>query len=211
MYSLAMTRKALSTDEIRHFREAYCDIAYALYQQHDFHAVSMRGIAKEMGCSPMTAYRYFKNKEEVFGFLRAILFDRLADALETVDTQSNPKEYMQALGQAYVNFALDEPFAYRLLYMIHLHQSQANSEIERAQNRTKKVLFNATISLIDVGVVKGDAVVIAHGLWGVIHGLVSLHLANNLNQGASLDELLPNILEIFLQNGSHKNQSQMRG
>lgn len=194
-----MTRKALSAKDIERFRRAYCEKAYLLYQQYDFHAVSMRGIAKEMGCSPMTAYRYFKNKEEVFGHLRAILFDRLADVLEGVNVTQSPRAYLQELGRAYVAFALTEPHAYRLLYLVHIHQSAANADVDRAQARTKKVLFHATVRIIESGEAGGEPVVVAHALWGVIHGLVSLHLANNLNQGASLDELLPDILEMFLR------------
>ena len=37
-----------------------------------------------MGCSPMMAYRYFENKEDVYAALRASLFHRLAQALEDV-------------------------------------------------------------------------------------------------------------------------------
>ncbi len=69
-----MPRKPLTKVEIDSFRTSYCETAYALYQQEDYDAVTMRGIAKVMGCSPMMAYRYFDNKEAVFASLRAILF-----------------------------------------------------------------------------------------------------------------------------------------
>ncbi len=192
-----MTRKALSIEDIERFRQAFCDKAFRLYQENDMHGVSMRAIAKEMGCSPMTAYRYFDNKEHVFGYLRGLLFDQLAEVLESVDDKLGPRLYLQELAHAYTRFALNEPHAYRILYLVHLTQSSASIDVERAQNRTKKVLFNATLNLIESGQMSGDPVVIAHSLWGLIHGLVSLHLTGNLNQGASLDDLLPGILAMF--------------
>ncbi len=40
----------------------------------------MRGVAKVLGCSPMMAYRYFENKEDVFASLRANRFHRLDES-----------------------------------------------------------------------------------------------------------------------------------
>jgi len=194
MYNIKMPRKPLSQFDIDNFRDAYCDAAYALYQREGYDAVTIRGIAKLMGCSPMLAYRYFENKEEVFAALRAALFHRLAQALEDVVAKGSPMEYLQALGVAYTKFAHDEPHAYRLLYMIPGHQSQAYPDTQRAQNRTRKVLIDATLSAVEAGEIEGDPRLLAHTLWAGIHGLVSLNLAGQLTQGASFDDLFPEMM-----------------
>ena len=54
--------------DIKSFRDTFCD----------YGAVTMRGAAKALGCSPMMAYRYYDNKEDVFASLRALWFHRLA-------------------------------------------------------------------------------------------------------------------------------------
>ena len=193
-----MTRNALTPQEIQDFRKAYCDKAYELYKEQDYQAISMRGIAREMGCSPMTAYRYFENKDAVFACLRAILFHRLADTLEAVPQSPSPTKYLKSLGMAYVQFALQEPHAYRLLYLIQLHPDDHQAAVEEAQSRTRKVLFNATMAVIESGHLQGSPVTVAHAIWGLIHGLVSLELANNLNQGARLTDLFPEVIDNFL-------------
>ncbi|WP_373077648.1 TetR/AcrR family transcriptional regulator [Zhongshania sp.] len=200
-----MPRKPLTDIDIENFRKSYCEQAYALYQQEDYDAVTIRGIAKAMGCSPMMAYRYFENKEAVFALLRATLFHRLADALEAVPLTLPPLEYLTALVVAYAGFAHDEPHAYRLLYMIHVHQAQDYPETELAQKRTRKILFDATRKAIDVGDLQGDATLIAHSIWACVHGLVSLELANQLTQGAGFDQLFPVMLENILKRHNPRN------
>jgi AcrR family transcriptional regulator len=190
-----MARKSLTKIEIERFRTAYCEKAYELYKLDDYHAISMRGIAKAIGCSSMMAYRYFEDKEDVFASLRAILFHRLANSLEAVPDSLSPLNYLKKLGVAYARFAREEPHAYRLLYMIHIQKAKTYPEVEHAQLRTQKVLLNATLRAKESGDIQGDPLVLVHTLWALIHGLVSLNLAHQLNQGASIEQLFPSMLD----------------
>jgi AcrR family transcriptional regulator len=194
-----MPRKPLTQIDIESFRANFCEKAYELYEEKDYAAVTMRGIAKSLGCSPMMAYRYFENKEDVFAALRAIQFHRLAQTLEDVPRTQSPLEYLRELGKAYAGFAHKTPHAYRLLYVIPVHQAGAYPEVVRAQERTQNFLFDATRRLVDSGIIQGDPVLLAHAFWASIHGLVSLDLANQLNQGASFEELFPAILDCILK------------
>lgn len=219
-----MARRALTQKEIAKFRDDFCLKAYELYQQSDFHAISMRGIAKAMACSPMLAYRYFENKDEVFASLRASLFHRLADVLEAVpeagselpEARGEPPEagrepqeafeaidYLKAIGVAYATFAVQEPHAYRLLYLMQLNQNSNYPEVASAQKRTQLVLFKAVSRAMETGDIEGDVIVTAHMLWAMIHGLVALDLSNQLNQGASFAELFPQMLAQFINNSKN--------
>ncbi len=193
-----MPRKALSQTEIDHFRDEYCDAAYALYCREDYDAVTMRGVAKVMGCSPMMAYRYFDNKEEVFAALRARIFDRLAKNLEAVPVPAAPLHYLHVLAEAYARFAHEEPHAYRLLYVVHLHQLPQYTEAEIAQKRTRDILLRATRLAVESGDLLGDPTVLAHTYWACIHGLVSLDLSGQLTQGMSFEELMPAMMKSLL-------------
>lgn len=194
-----MPRKPLSEIDIESFRDSFCQAAYDLYVREDYDAVTMRGIAKVLGCSPMMAYRYFENKEEVFSTLRAIQFHTLAQTLEAVPTRLSPANYLRELGQAYADFAHESPHAYRLLYLIPIHQDKTYPKVVQAQERTQRVLFDATRRLVGSGEIQGEPVLLAHTLWASIHGLVSLDLANQLTQGASFDELFPAMLDCIIK------------
>ncbi|MEM7280020.1 MAG: TetR/AcrR family transcriptional regulator [Pseudomonadota bacterium] len=193
-----MPRRALTHEEIDSYRLSYCETAFDLYKKNDYAGVTMRAIAKEMGISPMTAYRYFDDKEEVFAALRAMHFDRLADTLEAVNKSLPPREYLRELAVAYAGYANKEPHGYRLLYVVHIHQMKAYPEMESAQLRTQQLLFNATRRAIQSGEIQGEPAVLAHTLWASIHGLVSLHLANQLTRGSSFKELFTAMLDQLL-------------
>lgn len=194
-----MPRKPLTPIDIENFRISFCEAAYELYMQKDYDAVTMRGIAKELGCSPMMAYRYFENKDEVFAALRAIQFGSLAQTLEGVSDARPPLEYLSNLGKAYAGFAQENPYAYRLLYMTPIHPLKTYPAVVEGQQRTRYVLFDATRRAVESGDIQGDPVLLAHTLWASIHGLVSLDLCNQLNQGASFDELISAILDYFFE------------
>ena len=194
-----MPRKALSQTDIESFRVSFCETAYALYEKEDYDSVTMRGVAKVLGCSPMTAYRYFENKEDVFAMLRAMRFHRLAQTLEDVSVSLSPLDYLKQLGKAYVSFAQNNPQVYRLLYVLPIDRLRVYPEVVQGQNRTQKVLFDATRRAVESGDIKGEPVLLAHTFWASIHGLVSLDLANQLTQGASFNELFPAMLNYLVQ------------
>ena len=200
-----MARKALSDEQIEHMRKCFCDTAYELYRSADYDAVTMRAIAKSIGCSPMMAYRYFENKEEVFAQLRARLFHQLADALEAAPRGDTPLDHLESMGKAYIDYAQDNPDAYRLLYMVPLKNGTHSEETDRAQKRTSKSLLDATQRVIAAGQLHGDPVVLAHSLWASIHGLISLHLSNQLTQGASFKQLVPQVLQRLIHQHTPAN------
>jgi AcrR family transcriptional regulator len=194
-----MPRKSLSKIDIESFRVSFCETAYALYEKEDYDSVTMRGIAKVLGCSPMTAYRYFENKEDVFATLRAMRFHRLAQTLEDVPVSLSSLDYLRRLGKAYVSFAQNNPHVYRLLYVLPIDRLRVYPEVVQAQERTQKVLFDATRRAVESGHIKGDPVLLAHTFWASIHGLVSLELANQLTQGACFNELFPAMFNYLIQ------------
>ncbi|MGO4815505.1 TetR/AcrR family transcriptional regulator, partial [Cupriavidus sp. 2MCAB6] len=74
--------KNLTQDEIETFKARLCAVAERRFAEGGVASVSMRQLAEEMGCSPMTPYRYFKDKEDILAAVRTAAFDRFAAALE---------------------------------------------------------------------------------------------------------------------------------
>jgi AcrR family transcriptional regulator len=195
-----MARKTLTQIDIDDFRSTFCNTAYKLYVTEGYHGVTMRGIAKELACSPMMAYRYFENKEHVFAALRARLFDDLAQALESVPVTLSSLEYLRGLAKAYANFAHSAPHAYRLLYVVPMPSLRPCPEVKIAQRRTQIALLDATTRLVDSGDIQGDPLLLSHTLWGSIHGLVCLDLADQLSYGVTFEQLLPVMFNSLIHN-----------
>ena len=181
-----MPRAALSQSEVDDFRESLCDTATRLFAECGYEGVTMRALATSLGCSPMTPYRYFKNKAEIFDAVRSAGFARFADALEdSVRGQTDHVEIMHALCRAYVQFATTEPHAYRIMFELNQPASIRIDDL-----RSWKVIHGAVSAAIADGLITGHPDIVAHLLWSGIHGQVALHLSGHLNLGVDLDQLV---------------------
>ena len=183
-----MPRSALSPDQLAEFRSEICASATRLFAEHGYDGVTMRALAASLGCSPMTPYRYFANKAEIFDAVRKAAFARFAVAQEAAAaTESEPVPQLRALGRAYVQFARDEPHAYRIMFELDPPDQPPPTRDEEL--RAWSALRGSVGAAVEVGALEGDPDVIAHLFWSGVHGLVTLHLAGKLVLGQDLDTL----------------------
>lgn len=190
-----MPRASLTENQVEAFRVRAVDAATGLFASHGYRGVTLRSVASELGVSPMTPYRYFENKEELFAMVRTEAFRRFADAQGDASRAARgPAEALQALGAAYVQFALREPDAYHIMFELRQAPAGTYPELEREQARAFSYLHRAVEAVIDAGLMDGEPLHQAHFLWARVHGLISLHLAGKLGMGCSLEDLLPGVL-----------------
>lgn len=196
MYIHRMPRANLTREQVEAFRERAVDAATGLFAEHGYRGVTLRSVAAELGVSPMTPYRYFQNKEELFAMVRTEAFRRFADAQrDAAGRDQDAAAALQALGMAYVRFALEEPAAYHIMFELHQAPAGTYPELEKEQARAFSYLHSAVEGATAAGLISGEALHHAHLLWAQVHGLVSLHLAGKLEMGCSLEDLLPEVLE----------------
>jgi AcrR family transcriptional regulator len=174
--------KNLSAADVGAFRARLCAVAQQRFAKRGVDGVSMRQLADALGCSPMTPYRYFRNKEEILAAVRTAAFDRFASALEGAvkRTQSDLRAQGQAVGEAYIRFALREPEAYRLMFDLSQPHPDRYPELVRATARARHMMSASLEGLVQAGIFAGDAKLIGHVFWATMHGLVVLHLAGKL-------------------------------
>ncbi|MEA3084242.1 MAG: hypothetical protein QOC89_1939 [Paraburkholderia sp.] len=130
--------KTLSSDDIQQFREAMRRVAENAFATRGAQGVTMRELAKELGCSAMTPYRYFRDKDEILAMVRAAAFNRFAARLEAA-AQRAPATDHSIVSDAYVAFALDEPHAYRLMFDL-TQPDAAYPELTAASQRAWQLL-----------------------------------------------------------------------
>jgi AcrR family transcriptional regulator len=174
--------RVLTESDVADFRERLCEAAERLFAEHGPDGVTMRQLASELGVSPMTPYRYFKDKDAILAAVRANGFNRFATALEAAyDAAGDPVSRSRAVGNAYIAFALDEPAAYKLMFdLMQPHESDYPELIE-AGERARRTQVRHVQGMIDAGVLKGDASMIAHMFWAVLHGTLVLQMAGKLS------------------------------
>ena len=175
--------RVLSETDVADFRERLCAAAERLFAEHGPDGVTMRQLAGELGVSPMTPYRYFKDKEAILAAVRANGFNRFADALETAyDSESDPVARSRAVGDAYVAFALGEPAAYKLMFDLMQPHESDYPELVAAEARALATQRRHVQGMIDAGVLRGDVKMLAHMFWSILHGTLVLQLAGKLSR-----------------------------
>ncbi|MBW2244178.1 MAG: TetR/AcrR family transcriptional regulator [Deltaproteobacteria bacterium] len=206
-----MGRAALSEQEIQSFRDRLVEVATRLFVRDGHSGVTLRAIAREMGCSPMTPYRYFRDRDEIFAAVRASAYQAFADAQEAAITpDQSPLERLAALGEAYVTFAIESPDAYRLQFSLSQPSADGYPEVREGELLAWMPLLGAVQAAVASGDLEGDPQILAHLMWSSVHGLVSLHLAGKLVMGPELDELLPHLLTTLML-GSQQRPADLVG
>ena len=184
-----MPRAALSQNQVDEFRDALCAAATRLFAENGYAGVTMRALAKDLGCSPMTPYRYFVNKAAIFENVRLAAANRFADAIDgAVKSHERHHDRLVAMCHAYVGFALEEPDAYRIIF--ELDRSRRPAAVTVEEPRSWFIMKTAVKEAIEAGELAGDPNVVAHLLWSGVHGMVALHLAGMLNLGLDLESLV---------------------
>lgn len=188
--------KVLSDEDVIAFRARLCAAAERLFAERGPDAVNMRQLAAELGVSAMTPYRYFKDKDAILAAVRAQGFDRFAAALETAfATSDDPLAQAAAVSSAYIEFALENPAAYRLMFDLTQPNEADYPDLMRAAARAKLTMRAYVDRLIAAGLIAGgDPEVIAHAHWAAIHGLVVLKLAGKLSEGVAFDAVRASLL-----------------
>ena len=182
--------RVLSETDVADFRERLCEAAERLFAEHGPDGVTMRQLAAELGVSPMTPYRYFKDKDAILAAVRAGGFNRFAARLEAAyDSEDDPLARTRAVGDAYVDFALGEPAAYRLMFDLMQPHEAEYPELVAAEARALATQRRHVQGMVDAGVLKGDVKMLAHMFWSILHGTLVLQLAGKLSPDIDPSEL----------------------
>jgi AcrR family transcriptional regulator len=183
-------RPVLTDEEVAEFRADVCRVAEVLFARHGVEGVTMRQIAAELDCSPTTAYRYFKNKEEILAAVRAAAFNRFCEVIEAATrSSSDPRKSARTVGQAYLGFALENPDAYRMMFDVSQAAVIGNADLTEALARARRGMVAYVAPLIDQGTLRGDAQTLGQMLWAAAHGLVMLRLSGIVADDTELRQL----------------------
>jgi AcrR family transcriptional regulator len=97
-------------------RDAILEAARKIVQEDGVNALSVREIARRIEYSPAALYEYFGSKEEIVAAICLEGFRLLTLALRAVPPELSPKEGLRALGHRYVQFALEYPDYFLLMF-----------------------------------------------------------------------------------------------
>lgn len=194
-----MGRTALTADDQAAFRSAMREVATRRFAKLGEAGVTMRGLAEDLGCSAMTPYRYFRDKDEIFAMVRVAAIEAFAAAQERAfATEREPVRRLYAMGRAYVAHAVAHPDEYRVMFELERRTDRKYREPAELGRRGWIPLRTSIAEAIAARKLRGDVDEIAHVAWSALHGLVMLHLAGKLHLGRDLESLVDPTIAMIL-------------
>ena len=171
--------KVLTDIDIETFRERLCDVAEQMFAAHGPDGVTMRQLAAELGVSSMTPYRYFKDKDAILAAVRRRAFTRFADAMDrgwVLEAELGDGH----TGRPYVDFALGNPAAYRMMFDTYQPTVHKYPDLLAAMERARTTMAAGWRRLAEKGKISGNPELAGHVHWSALHGAVMLELAGLL-------------------------------
>ncbi|RAK65524.1 TetR/AcrR family transcriptional regulator [Phenylobacterium kunshanense] len=178
--------RVLSESDVADFRERLCAAAERLFAEKGPDAVTMRQLASALGVSPMTPYRYFRDKDDILAAVRTNGFNRFAEALEKArDGARSPRAKGAAVGEAYIDFAFEHPHTYKLMFDLNQPTGGDYPELVEAAGRAHETMTAWVKDLVTGGDLQGDADEIGTMYWAATHGAIVLEMSGKLPEGAA--------------------------
>jgi AcrR family transcriptional regulator len=98
-------------------RQRILDAAREMFVRRGYDATTMRAIADRIEYTPTAIYHHFKNKQALLAELCIADFRALASAFQKLGRIEDPIERLRKTGLAYVQFGLEHPMQYQLMFM----------------------------------------------------------------------------------------------
>lgn len=175
-------------------KEALIETALQTIDEEGLDAITLRDITQKLGTSRSAVYRHFASKEAlIIGVIQRgyAQLDELFTPIFHDRTQS-VEERFEKMGRAYLDFAIEHPNLYRLLFGENYRQER--EEVCDYKDESQATGLYALIGLLleaqEEGIIaRADPMVQAATVWASIHGLASLLIDGHLMMRDNLEEI----------------------
>ena len=195
-----MPRAQLTAAEENAMRRRLADAALAIYRTEGLEALSFRRLADAMGLSHTLPYRYFPHKEALLMAMRVdctLHFEQFVRQREIV--QAPLLERIRSIAAGYVDYVQRNPADYLLIFATNQPPPDQYPELLAARRSLFDHIVEVLALCVRAGELKGEPRQLAHQFWIALHGLMTLHVANQLVHGYTLEQLVAPLVERMLE------------
>jgi AcrR family transcriptional regulator len=154
-------------------RRALIDAAAGAIARHGVDALNLRQLAARAGVTPGAPYHHFASREELLRAIAEEGFERLeADLIAARDAAgAEAQARLEALGRAYVDFAVSRPGHFRVMF----HGDANSSGPTKPGLRAFHLLREAVLACQEAGAAPaGDPGALVLTAWSAVHGFATL-------------------------------------
>jgi AcrR family transcriptional regulator len=180
-----MPRLKQRTPELR---ERLLTAAVELLSREGVKGFTARTIAHEATTSPPALYELFGDKA---GLLREVFFEgfrRLHRALDAVPETVDARGDLLALAGAYREFMLANPNLAQLMFSRPFADFDPSCSESQAGAAVRELIVGRIAGAVQVGVLQGDPLDLAHVLVALIQGFVAAESARRIGRTAAAVE-----------------------
>jgi AcrR family transcriptional regulator len=197
-------------------RDEILDAVGALLDEtQDESAVSIRAIAERVGVSPPSIYRHFEDKEALLNAVCADVFAELQSGIAVAVAEArDPLDALARAGRCYVEFGLQHPEHYRLVFMRPMPYDTPATKDELiagtaptgadptfsgdvlAGSQAFKALHDLVSDVVELYPKRGrpDPFAVTTTMWMAMHGITSLRITKPDFTWPELDEQIDAVL-----------------
>ena len=153
-------------------------------QKEGVSALTMRGVGAKLGVSRTALYRHFADKAALLAAVATEGFRTLRLHTQNAwDSHGGGQAGLEAMGEAYVRFAVAHPSHYRVMFGGHIRDAAPDSDLVREGAGAFQVLVDAIVSQQQQGLVRPDnPLELAQYIWATVHGIAMLAIDGQLKQ-----------------------------
>ncbi len=193
-------RKAKGSGHLR--RAEIIEAAGRIFLEYGYEGATIRKIADAVGVSSTALYMHFSDKNEILIEIAESAFGLLlAQNTEIAELQMEPVARVRLMLEAYMNFALEHPNAYQLVFC-SVRSSvlpDRRETLGQLGQRCYQLFLGAVTKIREAGLLKSaDVDAVAQTSWAATHGLVALLITRPNFDWAPAERLIPQMLDTIL-------------
>jgi AcrR family transcriptional regulator len=157
-------------------RRALLDEALRTIQTEGVEHLTLRSAGERLGVSRSALYRHFADKQSLLAAVGKEGFRKLRQTLtDAWEGHGRGRIGLEAMGRAYVRFAVANPSHYRVMFGGFLESAAKDDQFVAEAKAAFQVLVDALIEQQKAGGIRGDdPVQMARFVWAVVHGTAML-------------------------------------
>ncbi len=158
-------------------KEACVAEALAIIESEGLESLSLRDVARRLGVPHQAPYKHFPTRDHLVAEITRRVFDHFAQYIDARPRHPDPDDDFRAMGVAYIQYAIANPFYYRLMYAAPPLNPSDHPAMARSAQHVTGMLYKG---LRDVFAAHGITPTSAHPtrdalfVWSTLHGFVTL-------------------------------------
>lgn len=172
-------------------RRALLDEALSTIRRDGVEGVTLREIGARVGVSRTALYRHFADKSALISGVAAEGFRTLRQQLAAAwEGKNGGIAGFEAMGVAYVRFAVANPTHFRVMFSRYVDQEPADPELAKEGRGAFMALVNAVAELQRARQLRADDTeLMARHIWAVVHGVANLAVDGRLPEPDGIEQL----------------------